>query len=75
VRCAVKVAPHPFIVINEGEVSYVVDTNDRVWLIKDFFDEDGEECDEVDAVTATIYHRDFGIGVAHLNLMEEPTLQ
>lgn len=68
-------ANRPFALINEDAISFVVDTADRVWIIETYFDEDGEECDEDDAVTATIYHRDFGTAVAHLNHMEEPPIQ
>lgn len=61
--------------IHEDAVSYVVDQYNRIWYIDTFYDEDGVECDEQDAVIATVICREEGWGTARLRLMSQPTVQ
>jgi hypothetical protein len=62
--------------MSDDKVPFLVDTLNRVWIIRTMYDEDGVECDTVaDAVTAEVTHSPQMLcGVANLTTMIEPRI-
>ncbi len=62
--------------LREDGISFVVDSANRVWTVRELYDEDGNEVDDIeDAAFASITCAKLLLaGTANLSLMTTPTM-
>jgi len=61
--------------VNVDGLSFIIDMVDDLWIVDEFYDDDGIECDPENALFAAVWRRKDGMkGVAHLAQMENPEI-